>query len=252
MPQEGFSITVGAFEGPLELVLKLVEERKMLVNDISLAAVADSFIEHIQGFEKMPLEVIAHFLVVATTLLLIKSRSLLPQLSISQEEEASIEELERRLRVYACIKAHVAALRERAKTQQIHMGASRPVPVGFRPPATTAQGVKELTLARMHSAIARTLDNLPRFVTNPQATIEKVVSIETMMTNILSRLQTALTYRLKGSNSGPKDKLFRVHVIVSFLALLELARRGTIALKQADHFQDIEVETHTFGIPEYT
>ena len=95
-----FKIKIGDFEGPLDMLLELVEKRKLHIKTISLSQVADEFIEHIKSFEEFPMSDSADFILVASTLLLIKSKSLLPNLDLTEEEQVSIEDLENRLALY--------------------------------------------------------------------------------------------------------------------------------------------------------
>ena len=74
----GFTVSAGYFEGPLDLLLSLIEELRMLVSDVSLSEVADAFLAYVSSKESLPVGETAHFIVVAATLLLLKSRSLLP------------------------------------------------------------------------------------------------------------------------------------------------------------------------------
>src|SRR4051794_29176459 len=92
------------YEGPLDLLLELIEKRKLLINDISLAAVTDEYIAKINSLSELPVGETADFIALAATLLLIKSRSLLPTLALSGEEERDIKELEYRLAVYQILK----------------------------------------------------------------------------------------------------------------------------------------------------
>src|SRR4249920_742770 len=99
-----FRIKTEVFEGPLDLLLSLVEKRKLFINDISLAKVTDDFIAYIQKFDNMPMADSAQFILIASTLLLIKSKSLLPSLTLSEDEEEGIHDLETRLKIYQRIK----------------------------------------------------------------------------------------------------------------------------------------------------
>src|SRR5689334_22763292 len=108
-----FTVKTQAFEGPLDLLLDLIEKKKLFVNDISLAKVTDDFIEHVKQFENLPMGEAAHFILVASTLLLIKSKSLLPDLNLTEDEKGDIHDLEIRLKIYQRIKEagkHVQAL----------------------------------------------------------------------------------------------------------------------------------------------
>src|SRR3989338_3876506 len=92
------------FEGPVGLLLDLVEKKKMPINGVSLAAISGQFLDYLKTFEKLPYADTASFIETASILMLIKSRSLLPQMEISEEERQSIEELEKRLDIYKFIR----------------------------------------------------------------------------------------------------------------------------------------------------
>ncbi|MEK7117749.1 MAG: segregation/condensation protein A, partial [Patescibacteria group bacterium] len=82
-----FKVKTGDFEGPLELLLELIEKRKLHINDVSLSQVADDFIAHIKSLEEFPMNDSADFILIASTLLLIKSKSLLPTLELTEDEK---------------------------------------------------------------------------------------------------------------------------------------------------------------------
>jgi segregation and condensation protein A len=87
MAAKELSVKTSVYEGPLDLLLELIEKRKLLINDISLAAVAEEYISKVNGMDELPVGETAEFVALAATLLLIKSRSLLPSLELSGEEE---------------------------------------------------------------------------------------------------------------------------------------------------------------------
>src|SRR3989344_7803810 len=106
-----YHVKTDNFQGPLDLLLSQIEKRKLPINEISLSKVTDDFISYIEGEEKFPIALSAHFILIASTLLLIKSKSLLPTLELSGEEQGNIEDLERRLKELKRIKElslHVA------------------------------------------------------------------------------------------------------------------------------------------------
>jgi len=98
------TIKTEAFEGPLDLLLNLIEKRKLFISDISLAQVADDYIAYINNQEDFPMASTADFILVASTLVLIKSKSLLPTLDLSSEEQESIDDLEKRLKLHQRMK----------------------------------------------------------------------------------------------------------------------------------------------------
>ena len=95
-----YLVNTHIFEGPLDTLLSLIEKRKLFISDISLAQVADDYISYVKGLENFPIADSAHFILIASTLVLIKSKSLLPTLTLSEEEEHSIDDLQARLREY--------------------------------------------------------------------------------------------------------------------------------------------------------
>ncbi len=94
-----YRVKTEKFEGPLDTLLNLIEEKKLSIGEISLARVYEDFLVHVKTFIHLPKEEIASFLVVASVLMLIKSRALIPSLELSEEEKGSIEELENRLQL---------------------------------------------------------------------------------------------------------------------------------------------------------
>src|SRR3989344_5916126 len=98
------TVKTPVYEGPLEVLLELIEKRKLLINDISLAEVCDEHIARINAMPHLPVGETAEFIALAATLLLIKSRSLLPPLDLSDDESRDIKELEYRLALYQLIK----------------------------------------------------------------------------------------------------------------------------------------------------
>ena len=91
--KSSFTIQAAAFQGPLETLLNLIEERKLSVSEVSLAEVCDAYLAYVEKLPELPLGETAQFILVASTLLLIKSRTLLPMLSLSEEEKESAEKL---------------------------------------------------------------------------------------------------------------------------------------------------------------
>src|SRR3990167_342562 len=109
---ERFTLATSAFEGPLEALLNLIEERKLSISGISLSEVTDAYLAYVEKLPELPLGETAQFILVASTLLLIKSRTLLPMLSLSDDERESVEELERRLARYALFRKAAKLLRK--------------------------------------------------------------------------------------------------------------------------------------------
>lgn len=239
-----YHIKTDIFEGPLDTLLSLIEKRKLFINDISLAQVADDYITYVKNLENFPIADSAHFILIASTLVLIKSKSLLPNLSLTEEEQHSIEDLEARLSEYQKYKALSVHLRERFG---IHISyirlPSKEKKIVFSPDKNT-------TTLNMFEVIKNVIFNMPKKEVVPKAVIQKVISLEETIENLTKRITSSLKMSFKDfSGIGKKDK---VTVIVSFLAMLELVKQGIIQVRQDRDFQDIEMETHSVGVPQYS
>ena len=238
-----FVAKTNVFEGPLDLLLALIEKRKLLINEISLAKVADDFIAYVQSHQEFPLGETAHFILVASTLLLIKSKSLLPNLSLTEEESADVASLEERLRTYQRIKElSQGVAREYGMRVLCPRIAKFDEAVVFAPD-------RRITGSFMLECARSVLKALPVFAELPTAMVKKVVSLEEMIKRLGRRISDNLQLSFKEfSGMGKAEK---VTVIVSFLAMLELVKQGAISVVQDQHFEDIAIATGAIGTPRY-
>lgn len=239
---QGFLIKTPVFEGPLDLLLSLIEKRKLFVGDIALADVADDYIAHVKTLPSVPIGDVAQFLLVASTLVLIKSRSLLPNLALSAEEEQDIHDLETRLKIYARIRELAGPLKEQWGTAVLfpREGQVAREPV-FAPAESTIQTVR--------AAMGRVLAALPKKDILPQALIKKVMSIDEAINDLTKRIANALRMTFKEFSASAKGE--RRETVVRFLAMLELVKVGLIDVIQERRFEDIAMETKGVTVPKY-
>lgn len=237
-----FSIKTEVFEGPLDLLLELVEKRKLLINDISLAAVTDEYMARVSEMQERSLPGTANFVALAATLLLIKSKSLLPVLELTEEEEHSIEELEDRLRLYQIYKAAGAAVAAAFGQSVMHERQYLPPksPV-FVPDAYCS--AKEL-----REAMRRVIAELPVKTAPPKVQVRKVISLEEMIDRLHQRIESQLKMRFSDLVADASE---RHTLIVGFLAVLESVKQGSILVSQIGRFDDIEIEHARPGLPRY-
>ena len=189
----------------------------------------------------------ADFIVIASTLLLIKSKSLLPDLSFTEEEERSVEELEDRLKQYKRIKELSLHIKSRFG-KHVLFGAEAPEPIVVFSPSP------DITVANIVQSIKDVLAHLPKKEKLPEVTVRKIRTLEETINDLTTRIQSALKMSFKDfskQGNGELSKEQRVEVIISFLAMLELVKRGIIEASQGDLFDDIEIETHNVGTPNY-
>ena len=241
-----YTVKTAAFEGPLGLLLDLVTKRKLFVNDVSLAQVTDDFIHYLEEHEEFPIGESAEFIVVASTLMLIKSRSLLPMIKLTEEEEESIHDLEDRLTLYAKVKELSAGLKNIFGKQIIfEKTPSKNPTIVFSPDSKT--DTENLLLS-----LERVLESLPKKEFLPKVVVKKVISLEEMITKLSERISQASKINFKEFH-GAKGKMThekKVSIIVGFLAMLELVKRGAIRVTQDDR-GNIEMESEAVGAPVY-
>lgn len=236
-----FTVRAGDYEGPLELLLDLIEKRKLLVNEFSLTQVTDDFITHVRDKEHFPMEDAANFIAIAATLLLIKSRSLLPELELSDDEEEDVADLKRRLVVYE-------KTREAARELGRVFGRTIMVSAGERAPEPVFSPARDLDLSRLTKALEEMLAAREAEVELPEARIRPMVSIEEMMDRLHGRVERALALSFSEFTGTASEK---VEVIVSFLALLELVKQGAVDAEQQGAFNDIRIVNAAASVPRY-
>lgn len=230
------------YEGPLDLLLELIEKRKLLINDISLAAVTEEYIATLNSMHELPVGETAEFVALAATLLLIKSRSLLPTLEISDDESKDIKELEYRLAMYQIIKEAARALTKSLRSPLLYEGRTpEPEPL-FLPDKTITT---DTLLVAVHTVLA----GFPQVALLPKVEVKKIVSLEDMIDQLSKRVSSALHLSFKEfSGIGKKHK---PEIIVSFLALLELVKQGIIKATQEKKHGDITLERDAISTPTY-
>jgi len=235
-------VKTDAFEGPLELLLDLVEKRKLLINDISLAEVTDEYMAKVSAMQEASLPNTAQFVALAATLLLIKSRSLLPVLEFTEAEEESMENLEKRLKRYAFYKA----LSENIETAFGKTVLHERQYVPDRNPLFVTDDFT--TTDKLHEGIVSVLEHLPRKEVKPKVQVKKVVSLDEMIDRLHKRITDQMKLRF---SDLIKEEPEKHNVIVGFLAVLESVKQGSVLVAQAERFEDIHIEVEQAGAPRY-
>ena len=230
----GFTVRQEKFEGPLELLLDLIEKEELAISEISLALVTDEYLAHVRSLPSPDPEELAEFLVVAVQLMLIKSRSLLPGLEASEEEQASAEELEARLKELQRIRGAAKSIQElerkgfASRSRDAYLGME---PVFHPPPALTRHALAD--------AFAALIAVLPKAEKLAEEKLKRIVSLEEKIAHVRSILQGAIERGFSEIVQGAKEK---VEIVVSFLALLELAKQKFVELRQDKPFTEIFIK----------
>ncbi len=245
-----FSVKTSGYEGPFGLLLGLVEKRKLFINDLSLAQVTEDYLNHINSMGKMSPAETSSFILVAATLILIKSKSLLPNLNLTNEEQSDISALEERLRLYELFTKLGLHVKEGFGETIIYAPLERKnETLVFLPDA-------QITKDSMMAYARGTLSRIPKKVSLPEVEVRKVISIEEMIGKLTDRIHSSIEkMNFKDFAGKAVSKEEKVFVIVGFLAMLELVRQGILHAVQAGDSDDIFIEKRTDiegeGVPDY-
>lgn len=218
------------FSGPLDLLLSLVDEQKLNISELSLSQVTEQYLNYLDKVEEAKPEELADFLVIATRLLLLKSKKLLPQFSPEEDEGPSLEE---QLRLYKMFveashklnKKWLSTLRAVFRIEPLHR------PEGFVPPINVSQDSLRLVIENL-------LKRLQPPKPLPKTYIDKAVSLKEKIDQIRKLLSQSKQVNFSQVLSNAQN---RTEVIVGFLALLELVKQKTVALNQNDNFGEINI-----------
>lgn len=237
-----YQVKTPVFEGPLEVLLSLIEKRKLFINEISLAQVTEDYIQHVRNLSSVAMNEMTSFIVISATLILIKSKSLLPNISLTDEEETQIVNLEDRLKLYQFVKNISLLVKEKFGTKIIFERGER----DWSEPIFSPD--EQITVSRMNQAIRDVFAQIPKKEFVPEVSVKKVISIEEMIDSLTERVSTSMRMSFRDFSQA-KDaqtvKEQKVYLIVGFLAMLELVRQGIVDVIQSDSFSDIEMMPHT-------
>lgn len=229
-----YQVKTEKFEGPLELLLDLVEREEMKINELSLARVAGEYLEYIRSNDNIHLENLSDFLLVASRLILIKSRTLIPTLKLSEEEEAEIKDLAVQLEEYRKFKEISLRLGKISLAGKISF--SREAFWGVKNVFYPPENINVFDLKKHFISI---LSEIPLIEKLQEEIVSEVITLEEK----INSLQNALRERAEASFSeivsGAEEK---IDIIVSFLAMLEMVKQKIIQVEQADLFQEIRLK----------
>lgn len=229
-----YQVKLQQFEGPLPLLLELIEKEKLDITTVSLAQVADDFLAYIEQGKNINLANLSEFLLIASHLILIKSKALLPFFEFTKEEEEDIEDLEARLREYRRFKKASKQLGEDWMKQNISFAKSESK---IQPIKTTMPDIMPDDLWAMTLSVVE--ENEKEQKEMAEETWENVISLEERITE----LRNTIVKRAKVSFSETvKEAKSKMEVVVSFLAILEMLKQKFVTVKQDKAFGEIFIE----------
>lgn len=233
-----FTIKLDRFEGPYTRLLELIEDRKLSITEISLVSVADDYVAYIKSLDQKNLVDISQFILVASTLMLMKAKSLLPGVVYTEEEEKQVHDLERKLELYALLTGACGRIRSVymktplfSRDRITYKGGSVFVPDN-RVNGVMLQSIAQLTLATFITPKA--------FV---KVAVEAALRIENVIESLLGRVRAMQAVTLSSLADGARTVEERKKLlIINFIALLELVRSGAIQAEQYADGGDINIQ----------
>ena len=234
-----YSIKIDNFEGPIDLLLYFIEKNKMKIDEINLTEITDQYIDYLNEMEKMNLEIASEFLIMASTLLYLKSKNLLPKQE-EEEEELSEEELIRRIIEYKKFKDMSQIFKQKDEENSkkyFKMQENIKLPKQILEEKYSANIIPEI----YENLVERTSVRLNKDAKN----IEKIALVENY--TVGDKVKEMFRVLIK-QKRFIFNKLFSVknrnrqEVVTAFSGLLEMSRRNKVVTNQEDLFGDIEVE----------
>ena len=234
-----YSIKIDNFEGPIDLLLYFIEKNKMKIDEINLTEITDQYIDYLNEMERMNLEIASEFLIMASTLLYLKSKNLLPKQE-EEEEELSEEELIRRIIEYKKFKDMSQIFKQKYEENSkkyFKMQENIKLPKQILEEKYSANIIPEI----YENLVERTSVRLNKDAKN----IEKIALVENY--TVGDKVKEMFRVLIK-QKRFIFNKLFSVknrnrqEVVTAFSGLLEMSRRNKVVTNQEDLFGDIEVE----------
>ena len=238
-----YSIKINEFEGPLDLLLHLIKKNKMDIYNIEIYTITNQYLRYLDDMTEMDLEITSEFIVIAATLIEIKSKSLLPKVKVEDENEEDIEnKLKLRLIEYKQIKAVSSFFKERhINSGEIYSKKPEIIEIEEeKAPKCNEDIFKNLTLIDLYNIYNNILDTYHNKQNNINVVQRKIYTdkykVEDKMKELLDRFNNANVIEFRSIIKESESKL---ETVVTFLALLELIKLRVIIAYQEGNFKEI-------------
>lgn len=245
MDQAVYQVKTEKFQGPLDVLLSLIEKKKMHISDVSLAEVTDDYISYIKGNMGNDLPNVTLFLSIAATLVYMKSKMLLNDSSLVDEEmNESSNNLEQRLKLLISLRSGIDAYIKSPFVSFLEINKKKPISdVSFRPHSS----INKNDLLNLANELISSLPEKKEIL--PKVEVMRIMSLEEMLYKITTSLKniqgkvsfSKLASQVEYENMQMRER--KVSLIVSFLAVLELMRGGILNLEQDSVYGDIICES---------
>lgn len=244
----GIPVKLQVFEGPLDLLLHLIDKNRIDIYDIPIVEITNQYMDYIRAMEKEDLNVMSEFLVMAATLLDIKCKMLLPREEQEEEEEDPRQELVEQLLEYKMYKYMSYELRDRELEgeQVLYKEPTIPEEVqSYVEPVDLEELLGDLTLAKLNRIFQ---DVMKRQVEKIDPVRSKFGKIEKEEVTLPEKLDYVSAYARTHKRFSFRELLSRqkskTQLVVTFLAVLQLMKEGTITIRQEQPFEDIMIDSN--------
>lgn len=239
------TVKLEAFEGPLDLLLHLLDKNKVSIYDIPIVEITNQYLAYIRDMQRQDLNSMSEFLVMASTLLAIKSKMLLPKEESDDEAEDPREELVRQLleyKMYKCMAIELKDLQVDAKRVMFKGPTLPPEVSAYEEPVDLEQLLDGLTLKKLNGIFQSVMRRQENKIDKVRSGFGKIEREEVSLPEKMAYIeQYALSHRQFSFRSLLLAQGSKMELIVTFLAILELMKMGKITIAQQCLFDDIEI-----------
>lgn len=243
----GIPVKLEVFEGPLDLLLHLIDKNKIDIYDIPIAEITDQYMEYIRTMHREDMNIMSEFLVMAATLLDIKCRMLLPkEVTEEGEEEDPRRELVEQLLQYKMYKYMASELKERQtdSEQVLYKAPSVPEEVQeYVEPVDLDRLLGDLTLSRLNMIFQEVMKRQTDKIDPVRSKFGKIEKEEVSLTEKFDQIHSYMrSHRQFSFRQLLSEQHSKMQVVVTFLAILEMMKQGEIHVAQDDIFGEIMIE----------
>lgn len=242
----GIPVKLQVFEGPLDLLLHLIDKNKVNIYDIPIVEITRQYLEYVNQMDRQDLDVVSEFLVMAATLLDIKSKMLLPkEIKEDGEEEDPREELVQKLLEYKMYKYMSYELRDRELDAERNLYKKPTIPeevAKYEKPVDLDELLEGLTLIKLNEIFVQVMKRREDKTDPIRSRFKNIEKEEVSLPDKINFIRDYAKQKKKFSfQKLLESQHSKMHVIVSFLAILELMKMGEIVIEQKEIFDDITV-----------
>jgi len=228
------------FKGPISVLYEMIESRKMSVSEFSLVSITEDFIKYVQSLEQIEHEEVTHFISIASILILLKSKTLIPELELTEDEGRDIQILENQIKCFEILKGRTKVLRDVWGKNILLLGS-----LPHKGEENIFVPSPSMDLGYFHAYIESRLEEIvPHVDEKKEVRVYKTLKIEDALSHVRSIIKRIKNLNFKNLGEQGDERLRennKRNIVILFLAVLELVKIGEIDVVQTENFSDIIV-----------